>query len=236
MSSESYIRVVTFRCAQRTIIELPNSMKGFLLEGPIIPSGSQEIPGISRSPKFHHGVHKSLKSPYIQLCDSCSKLKYVYTKIHFIIILRSMYRFYWNLCSCLCNNFFLLTIIVPIHATYPDNLTFRLFVPIIILGELWTKSTIRHFITCLHINALFSNSLKLCTSLNVRDKILRSYKTTDKVIVFQYFVSRCPSFCVRHFSDFVVTLLLGTKKRKLRWRSERFYCCLSPSAFTDKFV
>jgi hypothetical protein len=33
------------------------------------------------------------------------------------------------------------------------------------------------------LNTLFSNTLSLCSSLNVRDQVSHPYRTTDKIIV-----------------------------------------------------
>jgi hypothetical protein len=40
------------------------------------------------------------------------------------------------------------------------------------------------------LSALFSNTLSLCASLNVRDQIYYPYRTTDKIIVFHFLICR----------------------------------------------
>jgi hypothetical protein len=36
------------------------------------------------------------------------------------------------------------------------------------------------------LNNLFSNTLSLCSSLNVRDKVSHQYRTTGKIVIFLY--------------------------------------------------
>jgi hypothetical protein len=37
------------------------------------------------------------------------------------------------------------------------------------------------------LNTLFSNTLSLCSSLNVRDRVSQPYKTTSRIMFFVYF-------------------------------------------------
>jgi hypothetical protein len=67
---------------------------------------------------------------------------------------------------------------------------------LIILGEqykLWSSSfcsflgppiTLSLFGPNIFLSTLFSNTLKLCPSLNVRDKVSHPYRTTGKILFF----------------------------------------------------
>jgi hypothetical protein len=52
------------------------------------------------------------------------------------------------------------------------------------------------------LSSLFSNTLRLCSSLNVRDQFLHPYKTTGKIVVLYILIFR-----------FLISLLLKDKSR-----------------------
>jgi hypothetical protein len=96
----------------------------------------------------------------------------------------------------------LYTFLFPIHATYPVHLIFLDLILLIILGK---EYKLRSSLLCIfHLppvtwslfspsflhSTLFSNTLSLCSSLNVRDQVSHPYKTTGKVYSFIYWNCR----------------------------------------------
>jgi hypothetical protein len=95
----------------------------------------------------------------------------------------------------------------PLHATCLTDLILLDLIILIILGEKY-KSRSSSVCSFLHppvtsslfhqniiLNALFSNALSLCFSLNLRDQISHPYRTTGKIfvlytLIFMFFHSR----------------------------------------------
>jgi len=83
----------------------------------------------------------------------------------------------------------------PSHTTCPHHLILLDFITRTILGEQY-RSVSSSLCSFLHspvtssllgpnilLNTLFSNTLSLCSSLNVSDQVSHPYKTNDKIIV-----------------------------------------------------
>jgi hypothetical protein len=110
-----------------------------------------------------------------------SQINLVHTTPSYILIFlfsgfltKILYAFFW----CLC-----VLITCPSHPPWPDhsNYTWRR-VQITKLLIMQFSPTSRHFIS-LRSSTLFSDTLILCSSLNIRDKVSHPYRTTVKIIV-----------------------------------------------------
>ena len=97
--------------------------------------------------------------------------------------------------SCLRTKTLSAPFLCPIHATCPADLILFVFITRIISGEQY-RSLSSSLCNFLHspitpsllgpnilLNTLFSNTLSLCSSRNVKDQVSHPYKTTGKIIV-----------------------------------------------------
>jgi hypothetical protein len=87
----------------------------------------------------------------------------------------------------------------PIRATCPaylillDLIILRRKVQVLKLLVTQFCPTSCHFVCLLSkflLSTLFSDTLSLCSSLNVREQVSRPYRTTDRIILFMFLYSR----------------------------------------------
>jgi len=155
---------------------------------------SQEIPLVLLNPKVHYHIHKCLS---LSWASSIHSIHPHPTSWKSVLILSS------HLCLDLPSGLFpsgfptktlYKPLLFPMRATCPAHSILHFITPAL-LGEQY-RSLTSSLCSFLHspvsssllgpsilLNTLFSNTLNLRSSLNVRDKVSHPYKTTGKIIV-----------------------------------------------------
>jgi len=158
-------------------------------------SASQEMPCILWIPMFHYHIHNC--PPPVPIL---SELNPVHTSTSWrSILIRST-----HLCLGLPNGLFpsgfptktlFRPLLSPIHTVYVAFLILLYFITHTILDDEYISlsSSLCSFLHSLVtsslldpnilLNSLFSNTLSLCSSLNVRDEVSHPYKTRGKIVV-----------------------------------------------------
>ena len=145
-------------------------------------SASQEISRILWNPKVYYCSLKcSPPVPYLTQLDPVHTPTSHFLKIHLNIILPSMPGFpQWSLSFRFPHQNPVCPLLSPIHTTFPAHLILLNFITQMILGEEY-RSLSSSLCSFLHspitlsllgpniLNTLFSNTLSLCSSLNVSD-------------------------------------------------------------------
>jgi hypothetical protein len=172
---------------------------------PISHVATEEIPSILWNLKVHYRRYKSCPSvPML----SQTNLAHITQSYRYKIHLNVIHHLCLGLLSCLfpTNNLYMFHF-SPIHATWPTHLTLLNLIMLIILGaeyKLCSSSlcSFRHppvssslFGPNILLSTLYSNTVSLWSSLNVRDHVSHPYRTKGEirvlhVLIFTFSVSR----------------------------------------------
>jgi hypothetical protein len=181
-SSKDFFRVLYY-----SLIELSPSWEAANC------AATQEFPTFLWNPKIHYGVHKS--PPLVPILSQINPIHTTLSKIHFNIVHHLSLGIHSGLFLSGCPINILYVFLLPIRATCPAHLILPDLVTLIMFDEeykLWSTSLCSLLqppvTSCLFgpnfpLNTLFSHTLSLCSSLNVRDQVSYPHRTTGKITV-----------------------------------------------------
>jgi len=150
---------------------------------------SQEIPRILWNPKVHFLIHKfPLTLPMPGQLDPVHALTYYFLKIHLNVILpstprsptwhsgfptKTRYTTFTYTCYMPC----------PSHSPFDHLNNIRWALSSSLCSFLYSPVTSSLLVPNILLNILFSNTLSICSSLNINDQVQHPYKTKGILVV-----------------------------------------------------